>query len=318
MRKPRQPGEARHSGFKVWLGQHARSLLFSLGQLCRNPVGNLFSIAVIGVSLALPAGFYLTLDNAQRIVENWDGSIRIALYLRPELGDDKAEALRDELAGQPLIERVTLISRDEALAEYRQFSGFAGALDALEVNPLPSLLLLEPRLEAISSAEGEALLARLGGLPEVETAQYDRQWVQRLFGILKILQRAVAILSSLLSLAVLLIIGNTIRLSIINRRTEIEINKLFGATNAFIQRPFLYSGLLYGVAGSLLAWLLLVASTAILSGPVQDLAALYRSGFELEGLDPAEFGVLIGAGGGLGLLGSWLAVARHLRETEPG
>ena len=120
-----------------------------------------------------------------------------------------------------------------------------------------------------------------------------------------------------LALAVLLIVGNTIRLSIINRRTEIEINKLFGATNAFIQRPFLYSGLLYGVAGSLLAWLLLLASTAVMTGPVRDLAALYDSGFMLESLSATEILVLVATGGGLGLLGSWIAVARHLRAAEP-
>ncbi|MEX2353545.1 MAG: permease-like cell division protein FtsX, partial [Gammaproteobacteria bacterium] len=253
----------------------------------------------------------------ERVMENWDGAIQIALYLKPEVTDSEAAILRDELSQHELIEQVTLITRDEALEEYRNLSGFAEALDALEENPLPSLLLIQPQMAALSPARGEALIDELGAIAEVETAQLDRQWVKRLFIILNILQRAVVILAILLSLAVLLIIGNTIRLSITNKRTEIEINKLFGATNAFIQRPFLYSGFIFGVAGSLIAWVLLLISTSIMAGPVNQLASLYNSDFTLQGLNPGEFCILLATGGGLGLLGSWIAVGRHIRATEP-
>jgi cell division transport system permease protein len=303
--------------FRVWLAQHAQSFISSLGQLHKNPIGNLFSMAVIGISLALPAGFYLVLDNAQRVLENWDGTIQIALYLRPEVTAEQASALHRDLSGHELIEGVTLITKEEALEEYKRFSGFAEALDALEENPLPSMLLIQPRLDALSSTEGEGLLLQMGRLPEVENAQYDRQWVKRLLVILHILQRAVIILATLLSIAVLLIIGNTIRLSIINKRTEIEINKLFGATNSFIQRPFLYSGFIYGIAGSLFAWGLLLISLSVMTGPINQLASLYNSDFQLQGLNLKEVCVLIASGGGLGLLGSWIAVGRHIRAVEP-
>jgi len=317
-RKTRKTGtDGFNYKLKVWLSQHNQAFQDSLGQLQRNLAGNLFSIAVIGISLALPAGFYLLLDNAQKVMENWDGTIQIALYLHPEISDERADRMKQELSKHELIEQVTLITKDQALQEYKQFSGFGEALDALEENPLPSMLLLQPRAEIITSEQGEALLEELGKLPEVETAQFDRQWVKRLIVILHILKRAVVILSTFLSVAVLLIIGNTIRLSIINKRHEIAINKLFGATNAFIQRPFLYSGLIYGVAGSTLAWMLLILSTAIMKDPVNQLATLYNSEFRLSGLSPLELVILIVIGGGLGLFGSWIAVGRHIRDTEP-
>jgi cell division transport system permease protein len=302
---------------KVWLGQHLLAFQSSLGQIQRNLAGNLFSIAVIGISLALPAGFYLMLDNAQRVMQSWDGTIQIALYLHHNVDDARAETLRQQLSTHELVEGVTLISRDQALLEYKQLSGFGEALDSLEENPLPAMLLIQPRITTVMSEPGEALLEELGKLPEVESAQFDRQWVRRLVSIVHILKRTVIILSTVLSVAVLLIIGNTIRLSIINKRTEIAINKLFGATNAYIQRPFLYSGLIYGFAGSCLAWLLLLVTTLIMKQPVNQLAILYNSDFQLQSLDITQLLILLLTGSGLGLAGSWVAVGRHIRDTEP-
>ena len=302
---------------KIWLGQHTLAFQSSLAQIRRNLAGNLFSIAVIGISLALPAGFYLMLDNAQKVMENWDGSIQIALYLHHNVDDAKAKSLQQQLSTHELVEEVVLISREQALLEYKQFSGFGEALDSLEENPLPSMLLIQPSMNAVASDPGEALLDELGKMPEVESAQYDRQWVKRLVVIVHILKRAVVILSTLLSIAVLLIIGNTIRLSIINKRTEIAINKLFGATNAYIQRPFLYSGLIYGFTGSCIAWLLLMITTLIMKNPVNQLDVLYNSDFQLHSLDFIQLIILLLTGSGLGLAGSWVAVGRHIRDTEP-
>lgn len=315
--KPKSSRKGLIRSLKIWLGQHGRALVSSLGQICKNPVGNLFSIAVIGVALALPAGFYLVLDNTQRVIENWEGNIQIALYLKTEVSDSRAREMQSELVALSNIDNVRLVTRDQALQEYKSLSGFAEALDALEHNPLPSMLLVEPAMETLSSDSGQQLLDQLGSLSEVEAAQLDRQWVKRLFVILDILERVVLILTTLLSIAVMLIVGNTIRLSIINKRTEIEINKLFGATNAFIKRPFLYTGLLFGLTGGLLAWLLLGLSTMAVEAPVNQLSVLYNSDFMLEGLSLGELAILFASGGGLGFLGSWVAVSRHLREVEP-
>jgi cell division transport system permease protein len=307
-----QPGRA----LKAWLSQHARAFVFSLGQFFKQPAGNLMTAAVIGISLALPAAFYLILDNAQQVIDSWEGTVRVSLFLKQDTSDEDARELAGRLRGEDGIEGVRYISRDEALAEYKKLSGFDEALDALETNPLPPILVVTPALASLSSSRGEALLARLEGLDRVDTAQYDSRWIQRLLAILQILQRGVIILSCLLGVAVLLIVGNTIRLAINNRRIEIEINKLFGATNGFVQRPFLYSGLIQGIAGSLIAWILVGGALLLVSSPIEHLASLYHSEFRLHGLELREGLLLAAAGGGLGTVGSWLAVQRHLRAVD--
>ena len=298
----------------AWLTQHLQAFVFSLGQMYKNPLGSLLTTAVIGVSLSLPGGLYLLLDNAGRVTANWSGNMQIALFLDPGVDDARLAQLTVELESHQLVREIRLISPDEALDEYRQYSGFSDALAVLENNPLPPVILLNPDADAVAAGRGEELLNDLQALDEVETAQFDRQWANRLFALIGIFQRIIIILSVLLGFAVLLITGNTIRLAIYNRRTEIEINKLFGATNAFIQRPFLYSGLVHGLFGGLMAWLLLLASIALLKGPVLNLAGLYASDFQLFSLSLIEAMALVGIGGLLGLMGSWLAVQRNLKS----
>jgi cell division transport system permease protein len=297
----------------IWLAQHARAFLFSLGQIYQNPVGSLLTMAVIGVSLSLPAGLYLLLDNAGRVTANWGGSMQITLFLDPELPTPAITSLTETLQEHELIGDVKLIEPEAALAEYRQFSGFSDALKTLDKNPLPAVVLLNPTRETIASGRGEELLEYLHGLESVETAQFDRRWANRLFAFIEIFQRVIIVLSTLLAFAVLLIIGNTIRLAIYNRRAEIEINKLFGASDAFIQRPFLYSGFIHGIGGSVMAWLLLVTSIKLLEQPVRKLSGLYASDFQLFNLRAEEVLVLIVIGGLLGLVGSWLAVQRNFK-----
>ncbi len=303
--------------FLTWLAQHAQACVFNLGQLCKNPLSSLMTTAVIGISLALPAGFYLLLENANRLTGRWDGTVQITLFLRQDLDAARTKALADELSGSAQIASVQLISPAEALAEYQRASGFADVIDTLGENPLPPILLVRPEFSAPGAEQVDGLLSELAALTAVESAQFDRQWVRRLFAIIDILQGSIMILSVLLALAVLLIVGNTIRLAIYNRRAEIEINKLFGATDAFIRRPFLYAGLVHGLGGSLIAWLLLQASIIALRGRVGELARLYYSNFALSGQDLAQAGLLFFAGGLLGLAGSWLAVSQHLKALEP-
>ena len=300
-----------------WLLQHARALFFSLGQLYKNPGGTLLSISIIGISLALPAGFYSLLENAQRVTSHWDATSHISLFLTPDIDDQQARDLADRLKDHVDIKAVEVISREAALAEYKQDSGFAAALDALEYNPLPPVLVVQPKADSISSSNNKRLLTSLRALPEVDSGQFDRQWAQRLHQIIEVFQRAVMIVAALFAVAVVLVVGNTIRLAVYNRRQEIEINKLFGATDAFISRPFLYSGLFHGIGGSLVAWILLEGAVLLLYGPVTRLADLYGSHYLLVALSSREVVGLFLIGAGLGLAGSWLSVKRHLRAIDP-
>ena len=308
---------ARHGRFSHWLLQHARAFFSSLGQLYRKPAGALVSVSVIGISLALPAGFYALLENAQRVTSHLDVASHLSLFLAPDVDEERVIALADGLRARADIVEVDVISPEEALAEYKRNSGFAGALDALDRNPLPFVVVVRPQSVAALSAGDGTLLSELRSLPEVDFGQYDWQWAQRLHQIIEVFQRGVLIAAALFAGAVLLVVGNTIRMAVHNRRQEIEVQKLFGATDAFIARPFLYSGMLHGIAGSLLAWLMLEVSMALLQGPVARLADLYGSGFFLAGLSASEILALALIGAGLGLAGSWLSVKRHLRLIEP-
>ena len=303
--------------FDMWLLQHAQAFIFSLGQYIKYPISNILTTAVIGISLALPASFYLLLDNVRYVSSSWDGSAQITLFLQTDVDEIHAAEFAKILSDNNNIREIVLIKRADALAEYQKLSGFAEALNTLDENPLPNVLLVKPSLESGDEAQTETLIKELEAMPEVDSAQYDSRWLKRLLYLLDIVNRLIVILSTLLAIAVLLIIGNTIRLSIHNRRSEIEITKLFGGTDSFIQRPFLYSGLWYGVFGGIIAWLLITISMQMLHGPVKQLASLYASDFHLIGLGFANSLILLASGIALGLLGSWIAVKRHLRAIEP-
>ena len=299
------------------LARHIQVALNSLGRLWRAPAAAFLTTAVIGIALALPAGLYLLTSNLQSLGRHWDGGASLSLFLAQRIDPAAARELRQRLLGWPEIDAVQLITPEQALAEFRALSGFGDALELLDENPLPAVLAVRPTPAHAGAASAATLLQRLRALPEVDMARLDLKWVKRFNAILAIVRRAVLVMGALLALAVLLIVGNTIRLEIQNRHEEIEIAKLIGATNAFIRRPFLYTGLWYGLAGGLLATLLVEAGFVSLAGPVAHLAGLYDSRFALQALGLAEIGALLAGGASLGLAGAWLTVGRHLAAIEP-
>jgi cell division transport system permease protein len=302
---------------RTWLRRHAQVSLESLGRLDRNRVASLMTAAVIGIALALPAGLYVLLDNLQRLSGGWDGQAGLSVFLKQDVQETVAQQLAGTLQAWPEVATVTLVTPAEALEEFSRHTGFADVLDSLDENPLPIVLLVTPADGHTDPTAAGALQQRLQDLPGTEQAQLDLQWVQRLSAILAIAKRGVLVISCLLALAVLLVVGNTIRLEIQNRREEIVVTKLIGATNGFIRRPFLYSGIWYGIFGAVIAWLMVEAGFLVLSSPVQRLAGLYQSDFSLQTLPVVLLLVLLTGGILLGLLGSWLAVGRHLDAIEP-
>lgn len=320
---PAGQGATRRAGFdpRQWLRSygrlHAQVLLASLGRLYRTPVSSLLTMAVIAIALALPSGLLVTLDNLQRLNSSWDDSSRVSLFLKPSVNEAQADRLARELKTWPRIAEVRILHRDQALAEFREFSGFGSALDVLEENPLPNTLEIRAADADTPEQSPEALLDELKRLPEVDLAQLDLQWVRRLDALMDMGRRGILVVGALLALAVLLIVGNTIRLDIQNRREEIEVSKLIGGTDAFIRRPFLYTGLWYGLLGALLAWILVGLGFWLVDEPARRLAGLYDSSFLLSGLSWQGTGLLLLSGIALGLAGSWLAVGRHLSAIEP-
>ena len=302
---------------RIWLQRHAQVSLASLGRLFNNSLGSLMTCSVIGIALALPIGLHVILNNLQTLSGGWDSGASISLFLKQSVSDEQAAKLARKLRKHQRIESVELVTKEAALAEFRHRSGFADALQALDSNPLPAVLVIQPKKDYTSAETAQLLVRELGLLPEADIVQLDLQWVRRLQAITVIAQRAVLVLASLLGMAVLLIVGNTIRLEIQNRHAEIEITKLIGATNAFIRRPFLYTGFWYGLFGGIIACLLVAVSVTLLKGPVAHLASLYESAFDLSALGFLNILSLLGGSALLGLIGSWLAVGKHLSAIEP-
>jgi cell division transport system permease protein len=302
---------------QIWLQRHAQVALASLGRLFNNSLGSFMTCSVIGIALALPIGLHVLLNNLQTLSGGWDSGASISLFLKQSVSDEKAAKLARKLRQHQRIESVELITKGAALKEFRSRSGFAKALEALDRNPLPALLVIQPKKDYTTAKSAQLLVQELAMLPEADIVQLDLQWVRRLQAITVIAQRAVLVLATLLGMAVLLIVGNTIRLEIQNRQAEIEITKLIGATNAFIRRPFLYTGFWYGLFGGIIGCLLVVISVTLLKGPVASLASLYESAFDLSSLGWLNFFSLLGGSALLGLFGSWLAVGKHLSIIEP-
>ena len=304
-------------GLHTYLLRHLQTFFYALGQLSKNPLSTLMTSAVIGIALSLPAGLHTLLNNTQQLTSDWNNSTQISLFLKQDINERQATALAEKLRAKNEISKVDYISRQQALEEFGKLSGFGGALLALNDNPLPTVLVIHPAMAIDSSVAVERLLVELRIHPEVELAQLDMQWVKRLYAMLDTLSRGIWILASLLSLAVLLVVGNTVRLAIQNRRDEIVIIKLIGGTDAFIRRPFLYAGFWYGLFGGIIAFILVQVSLLFLQEPVHHLSSLYNSQFKLEKFELVNTFVLLVCATLLGYLGSWLAVNRHLKDIEP-
>ena len=256
---------------KNWFKQHAHAFFFSLGQYIKNPINNILTTFVIGISLAFPTGFYVFLNNIQILSSGWEESIEINLFLDAAINEQEANIIANRLSKRNDVSEIILIKKDEALAEYKKLSGFSDALDVLDENPFPNVILVKQVLKDTNEYKTKKLISELETMTEVDNIQYYNTCIKRLIRILDIIKIVIFIISTLLAIAVLLIVGNTIRLSIYSYRDEIEITKLFGGTDSFIQRPFLYSGFWYGLFGGVIAWLLITASLHILNEPIKNL-----------------------------------------------
>jgi cell division transport system permease protein len=303
-----------------WLERHLQTLVASLGRLTRTPLGTLLTVGVIGVALALPAALQLLVTNARALSGGWQGALDLTVYLKPALPEHEAQQLAERISARPEVASARLVTPAEGLAEFRRWSGLGAALDALRDNPLPAAIVVRPRFPE-GTGEPDAvgqLAAKLRALPGVDQVQLDTAWVQRFTAILDGLKRGALLLAALLAVAVLLIVGNTIRLDIDTRRAEIEVTKLVGGSDGFVRRPFLYGGFWYGLGGGLVAWFLVTGLCAALGSPVERIAAAYGTGFTITGLDAVGSLWLVGGGAVLGWLGAFVSATRHLRAIEPG
>ncbi|MGI2170158.1 permease-like cell division protein FtsX [Shewanella sp. MF05960] len=297
--------------------RHVQQGMSSMGELWRSPVSSIMTMAVLGVSLSLPAALQVLVKNAENITQSWNSAAEISLFINKGRSEQSIQSLLSRIKAFREVETVSYISRDQALEEFQRLSGFGEALSYLDENPLPAVVTVTPSVKYSSPTGARELLAKLEREPEVNFGRLDIEWLERLQALLKLLEKTVLAIAALLVLAVVLVIGNTIRLAIMNRRTEIEVMKLVGATEAFIQRPFLYTGIWYGVIGGILAWLIINILVWYLDSALAELLGLYGSQLTIQSLTFAELIKLVLLASFLGWLGSYLSVRQHLRNIEP-
>lgn len=303
--------------WRAMVRRHSYSFFSSLGALMSHRVGTLMTVLVLGIAMLLPLGLHLTLLNLDRLElgeERWGA---LSVFMAPDTTQAQVDALAEELGSLDTVIEVTAVSPEQGLTEFRAHSGL-GALELLEINPLPWVLSVVPAPGEGLEGRVEALSEALRGRAVVERVEYDRKWLERLERFLDLGRAAVTVLTLLFGVAVVVVVANTIRLDVAARADEIEVLALVGAWPAFIRQPFLYSGLWYGLLGGVTAMVLVNLGLEYLDGPLGRLLASYGEDTALAGLGLGETLALLGVGGVLGLAGAWIAVQRHLRELQPG
>ena len=313
VRRTRRPWAMRLS---AWRQSHRDGIVASLRRLVARPWATLLTVLVIGIALALPLLFHVVLDNARQLAGGLREAREITVFLQPSADAAKANAFAETLRARADVAAVTVRTPEQGLAEFRQLSGFAEALDVLEHNPLPSVLVVTPRHADADSST--ALLVALKADARTDMVQYDAAWRQRLAAVLRFGERAMLALLALLAVATLLIVGNTVRMDIQGRAEEIAVSQLIGANDAFVRRPFLYSGMWYGLLGGLLALAAVGLIESTLAEPARQLLASYQNRFDLLGFGSVEALAVIGTGIVLGWLGAWVVSTGHLRAGRAG
>lgn len=294
-----------------------RQGVHSLGEMWRTPMASMMTIAVLGLSLTLPATLYLVVKNVQQVSSGFEEAAEISLFVKESMSEQETQTLVKRLALYPEVDKVTFISKQNALVEFKEVSGFGQALEYLDSNPLPDVVLITPTSRHRQPDAAQALLIKLEKEREVDFGKLDIAWLERLNALLSLLKESVITIALLLLTSVTLIIGNTIRLSIMDKKEEIQVMKLVGATNTFIHAPFLWTGIWYGIIGGLFAFICVALMMWWLGSAVTEVAGVYQTSFNLIGLSIAEFGSLVLLATTLGFVGSYLSVNRYIKEIEP-
>ncbi|MFQ3172440.1 MAG: cell division transport system permease protein [Oleispira sp.] len=302
--------------FSAYFRNHQMVAVESLEKLLATPASSLLTWLVIAIALTLPGALYMAVNNLQQLSGHFESSGQMTVFLVADIREADSNALRLRVASLDQVNNVVYVSPEQALEEFTQYGGISEALSFLDENPLPAVLLVEPPL-GINKEQLNELVTEIKSFSHVDSVQVDMAWVERLLALLALAQRLVAVVGVLLALAIVLVVGNTIRLSIAARTEEIRVIKLVGGTNAYVRRPFLYAGFWYGAIGGILAWLMLGLCWFLLQGPVADIADLYGADFHLQPLPFEPTCWLILSAALLGLIGSWWSVQRHLVAIEP-
>lgn len=300
-----------------WREQWRYAWINTLADMMRQPLATLLTVMVIAISLTLPSVCYLVYKNVSEAAAQWYPTPQLTVYLNKALDDDAAEQVMTVLKGEEGVDKVNYLSREEALGEFRNWSGFGGALDMLEENPLPAVAIITPKMNFESSETLNTLRDRVAAVKGVDEVRMDDSWFARLAALTGLVGQVAAMIGILMIVAVFLVIGNSVRLSIFSRRDTINVMKLIGATDGFILRPFLNGGALLGFSGAILSLILSQAMVWQLGSAVAKVASVFGTTFVLHGLGWDECLLLVLVSAMIGWIAAWLATVQHLRRFTP-
>ncbi|WP_312240513.1 permease-like cell division protein FtsX [Pantoea sp.] len=300
-----------------WQEQWRYALRGTLSDMWRQPLATLLTVMVIAISLTLPSVCYMVWKNVSQAATQWYPAPQLTVYLSKTLDDSAAENVATQLKQLDGVDNVNYLTREEALSEFRNWSGFGGAMDMLEQNPLPAVAIITPKLNFQNSDTMQNLRERVAKVDGVDEVRMDDSWFARLAALTGLVGQVAAMIGILMVVAVFLVIGNSVRLSIFARRDTINVQKLIGATDGFILRPFLYGGALLGLSGALLSLILSEVLVLRLQTVVAHVAAVFGTTFTLEGFSWDEALLLLLIAAMIGWIAAWLATAQHLRRFTP-
>lgn len=304
-------------GFMAWRQHHRSVAIESLTRLAKHPLSNFVTMLVLSIAITLPSTLNLVVRNFSHFLGPESNTLQMSLYLSAKVSPSQVNQLTHLLKGWPEVNQAVYISPSQAKQSFEQREGFAGLIDSLPTNPLPGLIALSLKSSSLSADQANLLKRRAFELDGVDHVRIDMDWFQKISAIVVLLNQLASGLAILLASGVMLVVGNTIKLAIDNRRDEIIVIKLIGATNAFIRRPFLYLGLWLGLGAAVLAIVLSKVSEYALTYSMQSVIEAYDTEITLLPFGINDGLILLAFGGILGLSGAWLAANHHIRSLEP-
>lgn len=299
----------------AWLVQHWHALCFAFKRFISAPFASLLGIVVIGIAFSLPVGVYTLLVNMQAYSGQITEAPQLSLFFKSNPSESEVEEIRQRLENHSLVTSLQFVSKELALQQLGQSDGLADVVGNLGHNPLPDAFVATAH--GVAAEELERLRAVMLQWPAIDYVQFDAAWAMRLDALLKLGRLGVILLATLLSLALVVVIFNTIRMQILTKRDEIEVSKLIGATDSFIRRPFLYFGAIQGLAGGITAWLIIALGIHVINNELVVLSELYAVDFHLKHLAIKDFISLLLFSAWLGWMGARLSVASYLWQIEP-
>lgn len=299
----------------AWFRDHRRVASESLGYLSARLATSFLVWLLIGIALALPAGLYLLQKNLAGMTAQWQGRPGLSVYFERGASGEVVASVIERTQVHPKVAEVFHIPPAQALAEFQEFSGLTDSLDLLATNPLPSSLkvTLADNAQLTDLQMVAEQIEKRSGVDEVVI---EKTWLERLSALSSLVSRLGLVVGAMFALGAVLVTATSVRLAIEARLDELRVQKLVGASNAFLRRPFLYFGLLYGLGGGLIALMLISAIVLLLETPLSALMVSFGGTMEVVGFDLSFLLGLLLVGGGLGLFGALVASQRRLSAIE--